>query len=519
MIRFWTFALFLIVFKATAQQNFVLTESKLAQDMGLSKKDLEAQSKLLERYIAGDKKLVKKCKTEGAKTPSLCRLVTSLEVYRIEEEKNKDSKLKYSSLPTSITKKTFNQAQRANPNELLETTLKQYSSAEVMSWLPKLMNTQGCPQNLLLASLRMYEIALPSPKAQASLEVGYQRAMRCLSEKDPFHELTHQRQGFLRFMWGDIEGAQRSLKLALQSDNTKARESTLFWLGYMEKSPKVKKVYWDHLIEAFPLSFHALSASKLMGKDPYEDFLKKPLLKPQRKAKDSTAQVSIYWLEALYMYNKSKYAVTLSYRVAKRFQERFSAANLAYVAALADKYSLPGAAMQLSAFLVGKNAKMINAQTLKFIYPTPFGATFERIAKKVDPLLTLSVAKQESGFNPFARSPANARGLLQILPSTAAMYQPRSQKYLYDIDTNVEVGGKILADLIHRLGRTDHALAAYNAGPHRVEDWKRRYSTNKDPLLFIDLIPYNETRGYVANVLRNHYWYTSLYGKSKGIYR
>jgi soluble lytic murein transglycosylase len=233
---------------------------------------------------------------------------------------------------------------------------------------------------------------------------------------------------------------------------------------------------------------------------------------------DLTAQVTVYWLEALYMYNEAKNAILLSYKVAKRFQDRFSAANLVYIAALADKYGLPGEAMQLTAFLAKRNSNMLNAQTLKFIYPKPFQKTFDRIAKKVDPLLTLSVAKQESGFNPYARSPANARGLLQILPSTAEIYEPRSKRYLYDIDTNVEVGGKILADLINRLGRTEYALAAYNAGFNRVEDWKKRYDTD-DGMLFIDLIPYSETRGYVANVLRNHYWYTSLYGKTNTNYR
>jgi soluble lytic murein transglycosylase len=59
----------------------------------------------------------------------------------------------------------------------------------------------------------------------------------------------------------------------------------------------------------------------------------------------------------------------------------------------------------------------------------------------------------------------------------------------------------------------DFALAAYNAGPNKVEEWKKRYDT-QDPMLFIDLIPYNETRTYVAKVLRNHYWYSALYERN-----
>lgn len=502
-------------------QSFVLTESNLAQSLGISKKEMEAQSKQIARYLAGDTSLIRKCKTNNSdKLQSLCDFILALESAREDEEEKKPSsskKVSYLSAPARLSEKTFYRAQRSNPGELLD-LMKNNSVQEVMGWLPKLLVMEGCPQNLLVASLRMYEVALPSEKAKASLEVGYRRAQHCLRENDPYYELTHQRQGLLRYHWGDKVGAIQSLKLALKSDQQKAKDATLFWIGYMEDSPKVKRVYWDHLINEFPLSFHSLSAAKLMGKDPYEQFVEKPLLKPQRVASENASQLSIKWLEALYMYNEAKTAVRLSYRISRRFNKNLSPANLAYIAALADRYGLPGEAMQLSIFLTKRNPEIINSQTLKYIYPTPYEKTFARLAKQVDPLLTFSVAKQESAFNPYARSPANARGLLQILPSTAKMYEPKSPKFLYDIDTNVEVGGKILADLLTRLGRTDYALAAYNAGFHRVENWKKRYSTDNG-ILFIDLIPYSETRGYVANVLRNHYWYTSLYGNSKGTYR
>jgi len=508
-----------VIFLASASwgQNFVLTETQLANGLLVNKKELSYQAKLLGRYLGGDSSVLRSCKNNYSERPALCKLVIALDAYKDDDKKASIEPQHYSPTPERLLPRTFTRAQRAKPGELLD-VMKNYSASQVMEWLPKLINDDKCPQNLLIASLRMYEVALPSDKAQASLEVGYKRALRCLSEKDPYHEITHQRQGLLRYMWGDLPGAQRALKLALRSDNPKEKEITLFWLGYIEKNPKIKRLYWDKLIEDYPLSFHALSANKLLGKDPYEEYLKKPLLKPQRRVKDVTAQVALFWVEALYMYNDTKNAINLSYKISKRFESRYNAANLAYIAALADKYSLPGDAMQLSSYLTKKNSGLINAQTLKFLYPKPFQQTFDRIAQKVDPLLTLSVAKQESGFNPNARSPANARGLLQILPSTAEIYAPKSKRYLYDIDTNIEVGGKILADLIGRLGKTEYALAAYNAGTNRVEDWRKRYDTD-DGMLFIDLIPYTETRGYVANVLRNHYWYTSLYGKAKGIYR
>jgi soluble lytic murein transglycosylase len=57
----------------------------------------------------------------------------------------------------------------------------------------------------------------------------------------------------------------------------------------------------------------------------------------------------------------------------------------------------------------------------------------------------------------------------------------------------------------------ERSLAAYNAGPGRVEEWEKDFSWVKDPELFVDLIPYRETRDYVPTILRNAYWYHRLY--------
>ena len=159
-------------------------------------------------------------------------------------------------MPREISPKTFYQAQRSKPSDLLD-HLKIYNVNEVLSWLPKLVMWRSCPQNLLLASLRMFEIALPSMRAQASLEVGYKRALRCLRSDDAYYEITHIRQGLLRYSWGDRDGADRALKLALKTDDPKSKEITLFWLGFLQKNKKIQAVYWNQLVAEFPLTFHA----------------------------------------------------------------------------------------------------------------------------------------------------------------------------------------------------------------------------------------------------------------------
>ncbi|NDD91764.1 hypothetical protein EBZ37_06740, partial [bacterium] len=78
---------------------------------------------------------------------------------------------------------------------------------------------------------------------------------------------------------------------------------------------------------------------------------------------------------------------------------------------------------------------------------------------------------------------------------------------------NVRLGVKFFRHLVTRFsGKVDLALAAYNAGPERVDDWLRRYQV-EDPVLFVDLIPFRETREYVSLISRNYYWYLQIYAR------
>jgi soluble lytic murein transglycosylase len=79
---------------------------------------------------------------------------------------------------------------------------------------------------------------------------------------------------------------------------------------------------------------------------------------------------------------------------------------------------------------------------------------------------------------------------------------------------NIRLGTKYIGNLVNRYDRdAELALAAYNAGAERVDDWTKRYPTT-DRMLFLDLIPYKETRDYVVLIGRNFYWYHTLYDNS-----
>ncbi len=151
------------------------------------------------------------------------------------------------------------------------------------------------------------------------------------------------------------------------------------------------------------------------------------------------------------------------------------------------------------------------------------------VKNKMDPSLILGVIRQESAFEEKAQSPAGARGLMQILPSTGRMLarQARLSRFntgkLFQPEISIALGARYLASLLQRYGKTELALAAYNAGQNRVDQWLKEFE-GLDMAEFVERIPYSETRGYVRQVISNktHYdrWIGSVISESEpGEYR
>jgi soluble lytic murein transglycosylase len=128
-----------------------------------------------------------------------------------------------------------------------------------------------------------------------------------------------------------------------------------------------------------------------------------------------------------------------------------------------------------------------------------------------EPALVLAITRQESGFDPYVRSGVGARGMMQLMPTTAAVIARRqgmeySASRLDDPDYNMRLGSSYLGQLVGQFsGSYVMAVAAYNAGPGRPSSWAlycgdpRGGST--DPIDFIECIPFSETRNYVMRVL------------------
>ncbi len=138
----------------------------------------------------------------------------------------------------------------------------------------------------------------------------------------------------------------------------------------------------------------------------------------------------------------------------------------------------------------------------------------------VDPALALGIIRQESSFDTTTMSPVGARGLMQLMPGTAAevargLGTPAPlPALLNDPSLNVRLGTTYLRGLLNQFGDVvPFAVAGYNAGPGRVADWMAAAGdprTGADVIDWIELIPFNETRNYVQRVIENQVVYTAL---------
>ncbi|HSE53520.1 MAG TPA: transglycosylase SLT domain-containing protein [Gemmatimonadales bacterium] len=155
----------------------------------------------------------------------------------------------------------------------------------------------------------------------------------------------------------------------------------------------------------------------------------------------------------------------------------------------------------------------------RLTYPIPWPADLYALAGAagVDPLLAAAIIRQESGYEPTARSRADAMGLMQVLPSVGAALarvegiREWESALLYQPEINLRFGISHLAQTLRRYTRLEHALATYNAGARPTADWLGFPGAADDPEVFIERIQYVETRDYVRRVLRNLSVYRALY--------
>ncbi|MEO1521046.1 MAG: transglycosylase SLT domain-containing protein [Cyanobacteria bacterium J06633_2] len=150
------------------------------------------------------------------------------------------------------------------------------------------------------------------------------------------------------------------------------------------------------------------------------------------------------------------------------------------------------------------------------LYPFPFQDIIVKWSaeRRLNPVLVTALIRQESRFEPQIQSVANAAGLMQVIPSTASWISQQTGIADYDMtnpESNINFGTWYL-DYTHREydNNSLFAIASYNAGPGSVANWINRFGFS-DPDVFVEQIPFPETKGYVEAVFENYWNYLRIY--------
>jgi soluble lytic murein transglycosylase len=154
-------------------------------------------------------------------------------------------------------------------------------------------------------------------------------------------------------------------------------------------------------------------------------------------------------------------------------------------------------------------------------YPLPYWDIIvqESRARGLDPYQVAGLIRQESVFNPRARSGAQAYGLMQLLVPTGRLTAKRygvdrtvTEETLYEPRLNIQLGTAYFRDQLDKYGRIEYVAAAYNAGPGRVVQWRATLPLEMDE--WAEAIPFRETKLYVQGVVRNAMQYKRLYDEN-----
>ncbi|MBX7231525.1 MAG: lytic transglycosylase domain-containing protein [Bdellovibrionales bacterium] len=312
-----------------------------------------------------------------------------------------------------------------------------------------------------------------------------------------------------------------------KTENDFVRFRFLFWLAYCEKNKGDKDSAlntYKKLSELDPLGYYGLLARREAQIPLSFDFNSQkdaitPLSKDSEKIYNYVDFKIIQWLLAVEEFELAKNYLNESFANNKN-TESFD--NETWVELL-KLYAQTGYYQNLFeglAQIPAQKRKQILMTHPDLLFPRPFAVLAQNAAKKTAlPVeLLFSIMRQESSFNPYARSPADAFGLMQILPNVAQDvatqfkldFQIRQPEDLYRPELNILLGAFHLQDLWRKFkGRLILTAASYNANQKAVRQWfeKRRHT---DPFIFIEEIPYDETRNYVRLVLRNIVFYQLL---------
>jgi soluble lytic murein transglycosylase len=321
------------------------------------------------------------------------------------------------------------------------------------------------------------------------------------------------RAGMIAYIAGDRKGAAAEFdSLVARDSNSTEALSALYWAGrsYSALGDKTRsKSRWRAIITREPLSYYAV-----LGARRLDTTLVTPDRSPPNYAKVPAVDSAIGRIVSLKDVGMD---VEAGFENDRLFRDALADSKRL----VATAHALAGTDQASRSIALGRRALDEigrSAENYRLYFPVLERETIISSAKQngLDPVLVAALIRQESNFNPQATSPAGARGLMQLMPpvgKTLAESQgigPWDPDLLYEPATNIKLGTAHLRGLVRKYSDVVKILAAYNAGESRVEKWSTKTGAG-DSEVFIERIPFVETRDYVRSIVRNRAYYQALY--------
>lgn len=414
-----------------------------------------------------------------------------------------------------FSKKNIANLQRENVNEQMR-RFPDWSWRQIQSYAELALKTTDCPRNFSISLGRQIEEFLKQPGAFALMDQLDLHGQECLKGDEPWAEFILQRSAFMKLGRAQYKEAIPLLERALQASYRKEESRSLYWLSLARKNAgqvKEAKASLDALWKSYPLSWHTLSSRAQEGQDPLQPMRDRPLYADEYESGDQALDRRVLWLQLLIALNENSFVVRqYGEFVVKSFGPTLKPGFVQHLARIFNYAGLYRLQILALSNVVYSRPDIVTMETLRLLYPRPYFEELQQREARLDTTILLGLARQESGFDPNATSRADARGLMQLLPSTARSLHKGRAKNLHNYEDNIALGSLFLMKLIKYFdGSVEKTLAAYNAGQTIVNKWSGRFDFVKEPQLFMDLIPYRETREYVPSILRNAYWYHRLF--------
>jgi len=424
------------------------------------------------------------------------------------------------------------------------------SSAELTPWVEKLLTVYDYPESLPklalpadspysadIASQGLVYLASSRPQEALSywndvrerLHFSAEQARSveyAIAEQSLFSRMQEHREwleGALARL-GDDRLVGIRLRWALSEQDWAAVEHNLSLLSASAREENVWR-YWQAIIQERGGATAAAKTAleQLAGERDYYGFLAADRLGRPYSFKHDHLEMTpasvvarlpaVQRIEELNFHNKGTLAQSEWFKVLQDTADRVQLQDLALLASQKDWHRM--------AIDAASRAEAWDALDQRF--PAPFQSIFKQNAavQQVPSTELLAIARRESAFFPGAESPVGARGLMQIMPATGeavatSLQQPHRASDLFDVGHNVLLGSAYYRQLLDRFdGNRVFALSAYNAGPHRVERWRHANREGVPVEVWIETIPYLETRNYVQAVLAYNVVFQYLLGDTQ----